>query len=396
MKLFVIFQLELMLLLVTILVFKIKTIKGKVTFNLPSLSSSASRSSSDSDDMSSTDDYYCDSDSQSSSSSAELLIDQKHSDGRFSHLKKDDDLLALRKKKKNKKNKTKRKRNKKEKNIDGMGKLRNEKWNKIIGGKQSVGFIWENEAFEELKQLDINGYSDEISKLTSGIVKDPLNMGWWLFTFTKSGTLSATKFKFQTKLPVKVSLIDLFCRGDSFGVLDGGKLIAQSSRIRADSECAEMVVSPDEAVKDGRWSSVVFELDAGEHFLELKTIDGPINEGKGVAAIKFDQILPLEHRGRQVSRKNVCSGYNGLVVVTEPVPMSQSDIVCLQLKMRLAQMQEDNNLVVIKRSLKTCLAADGAKAWILEKESNAVRAVGVDGIVADGNKQEKLPVICQV
>ena len=338
------------------------------------------------------------SDSSSSESSSDSSVEYiKNEDGRFSHLRKDDDLLAIKKRKKKKKKKSI-----KTGIIDSISSDRK-------GGKQAVGFVWQKQFIEELKLDGVseNGFSEDLNKLTAGIVTQPINAGWWLFTFGNGkNSVSKTSFKFKSRLPVRISLVDVFCRGDSFGVLDSGRLVAQTSRVPADKECdkSDRMISPQEALKDGRWSSVVFDLEAGDHEITLKTVDSPMENG-GVAAIKFDHVLPAR-RPRKLSRNKVCRGYNGLIVITEPMPAEEAELACLNMKTDLARVGYSKDEIIVKRSIKTCSTNNNGqgKVWAVDVIDEELKVFGRDGKVCNENsknrnekeKLEKYPVLCMV
>lgn len=321
--------------------------------------------------------------SSSDSDSSELLRIDSEPNGRFSHLKKDDDLISIKKKKKKKKRKV----------TLNSGKPLIRPHKTLSEGKLSVGYVYNLEWHKDMSYKAGNGFTEELEKMTGGIVTEPVNVGWWLFTFgSGKSSVSKTIFKFRSSLPVKVSLVDLFCRGDSFAVLNNGKLISQSSRILADPECLERMISPNEALTDGRWSNVIFELDAGDHLIEIKTVDSPVQDG-GIAAIKFDHILPSGTRTRRVSRNKVCRGYNGLVVVTESVASYDAEMVCLNLKMNLAKVYSEES---VRKTIKSCLSKSG-KVWAVDKKSlGEVGAIGVDGKFMSGKKFDSLPILCRV
>lgn len=358
-------------------------VEGKVRFLLPSShSDNLSKSQTESDDWSSS------STDSSSSSSIELLRDESDADGRFENLRKDDDLLSLKKKKKRRRSKIR----------GGSGSSSSVKRpdDERKGGKQESGFIFNREWQKDMEKVSehekrFNGFIDE--KMTEGIVTEPVNAGWWLFSFQTGKSVSKTVFKFKVNLPVKVTLVDLFCRGDSFAIWDDGKLIAQSSRIRADKECEELVISPQEALLDGRWSSVVFELDSGEHFIEIKTVDSPMEKG-GVAAIKFEYILPDGMKERRISRDKVCRGYNGLFVVRAEINAEDAETVCLTMKSDLARV--DKNDLAVWKSVKTCLGSEG-RAWVVDKSTGDLGTVALEGkkskLVNDNRDKS---VICRV
>lgn len=349
-----------------------------VTFLLPpdhrsrSDRSESSSSSSSSSDLSS---------SSSSDSSAEFV---KNEEGKFSHLRKDDDLLVLKRRKRKGKKKPK--------------KPIPSKVIYSLGGKQEIGFIWQKEAIETAKG---NGWSAEMEKLTEGIVSDPLNKGWWLFTFGQGKNLiSKTSFKFKTSLPVLVSTVDLLCRGDSFAILNSGKLIAQSSRIRGVSreECEDdnRMISPEDALKDGRWSNVIFELEAGDHEITIKTVDSPMENG-GIAAIKFDHILQDPNAQRKLSRSKVCRGYNGFIVITEAMTGEEAQISCLNLKTDFAKIhgKTKDEMIIVRRSIKACTTGN-TKVWAIDGTEDEIKIFNRDGKGIKGRSEDKYPVLCKV
>jgi hypothetical protein len=361
-------------------------VEGKIRFLLPSsysddYSKSLNGRESSSGSSSST---------STSSSEVELLRDDSDADGRFKNLRKDDDLLALKKEKK------KKRRRRRSRVRGGSSDTRPDEESGKRGGKQESGFIYNREWQKDMEKVSqnekhFNGYIDE--KMTEGTVTEPVNAGWWLLSFQTGKSVSKTVFKFKANLPVKVTLVDLFCRGDSFAVWDDGKLIAQSSRIRADRECEELVISPQVALIDGRWSSVVFELDIGEHFIEIKTVDSPMETG-GVAAIKFESILPAGMKERRISRDKVCRGYNGLFVVKADINSEEAETVCLTMKSDLAKFEVGD--LAAWKSMNTCLGVDGM-AWVIEKETGDLGTVALNGRkIKILNDNRSKPVICRV
>lgn len=340
--------------------------KGKtVKFLLPTEKNSLSTSSSESTS------------SQSDSSEIEYAnIKSEDKDGsKFENLRKDDDLISMRRKRGGSRNK---------KNRIALSSTK--------GGKQTVGFIynrtWHRDAASKFEKSANNGAKWELNE---GIVKEPVNAGWWLFSFDGGNrAVSKTQFQFKTSLPVRVTLVDLFCRGDSFTVWNSGKLIAQSSRIRGDEECGEVMFGPQEALADGRWSSVVFDLEQGEHSIEMRTVDNVIDAG-GVAAIKFEHILPTGSRGARVSRNKVCRGYNGLIVVDTLVPSTEAKSVCFGFGTELARVALDEESW---RSIKTCLGGDG-KVWAIDRVDNEIKSFGYKNAGNDEGIEMKA-VLCRV
>lgn len=303
---------------------------------------------------------------------------------------------------------------------------------KIPGGPQKTGFTfsrsWQR-GVDSARQKDrkkrpnsvdfgatagSNGLIPKFATETSGIVKNPVDAGWWLVSFEAGKAESLNTFAFKSKHPVTVSVVDLFCRGDSFAVLDEGRLIAQSSRVRPDVKCRTVVTSPQIAFEDGRWSSVVFDLDAGKHTITLRTIDNPF-EG-GMAAIRFetarnevesggssdeesgnsdisnsdsastsssddDDKSPSRH---YFSRKDICAGYNGFMVITAPISKSKAGKACKSINAQLAVIAGGTNpLPAAIKSVYGCLGAN-RMAWV-----DAIDNDGIADLVIKADKGGK-------
>ncbi len=108
---------------------------------------------------------------------------------------------------------------------------------RLPGGPQKVGFTfsrsWQRQVERDLlkgkkkRSSDkppnaiSNGYASKFASQTKGVVEDPIDAGWWLVSFEAGRSDALNSFKFKNKRPVIVSVVDLFCRGDSFAVLDG-------------------------------------------------------------------------------------------------------------------------------------------------------------------------------
>lgn len=353
----------------------------RVTFqeDLESKSSISSTSSSSSSFSSS---------SSSDDSSIKHLRDNFLSDGKFGNAVVDDDLLPLRNtnhhrdSRRSKDKKKLRKKSPIKRPCGTVGLLYSSGWEEEMESKRVM-----------ISMAEKNGFSVEGEKRSGGIVTDPIDAGWWLISF-EGGHYSGTSFRFSASESFQVTLVDLFCRGDSFGVLTGeGKLVAQSSRIQPDRECSERIVCPDEALKDGRWSSVRFDLPEGSHELKVKTIDNPMNGG--MAAIKFESF---KTRRRRVSRNSVCRGYNGLVVVTESFPRDQAESVCASLKMDLASVPVEAESTATDKTVNVCLKGEERKTVWAAGRSGEIVSFSAE---KKGKSSEKTslalhPILCVV
>lgn len=319
---------------------------------------------------------------------------------------------------------------------------------RLPGGPQKTGFTfsrsWQRDIerallkgkkkqSERFSSAASNGFATKFASETKGTVKDPIDAGWWLVSFEAGRTDALNTFKFKAKRPVIVSVVDLFCRGDSFAVLDEGKLIAQTSRVRADSKCKDVVTSPQVAIEDGRWSSVVFDLDTGKHSISLRAIDNSF-EG-GMAAIRFEyKSMDSEsdnssddgydssdsasnssesasssdssdnESGKKprihFSRSKICAGYGGFIVIDEPFSMKKAGKACEKINARLANLNGKRaNLEAAVKSVYYCLGSKTV-AWVDAKDNDGVADLvlklengGKNGILAQPSG--KHPVICE-
>ena len=322
--------------------------------------------------------------------------------------KKDDDKIGL-----NKKLKRRNKNNNSKKRKMNFRQDRDKLLKNYAGGKKfniytninrnrnehehENGLIYNQDWHEKMKKtelefglLQLNGFTESFEKETQGIIKEPLNAGWWLITFREGMSKSGTVFMFESHQSIRVSLVDLFCRGDSFSVLDGGNLIAQSSRTLPDRECLERIIDPDEAVREGRWSSVVFNLESGDHEIENKTVDSPMTGG--VAAIRFDPVRSM----RKVSRKNVCRGYNGLLLITAKLSKFDAEAECNKFKSDLALVSGGEREVL--KSLESCLGrVSDELVWVYRKDTRDVESFSLQGFRKTAEDEDNLQfALCRV
>lgn len=218
--------------------------------------------------------------------------------------------------------------------------------------------------------------------------------------------MSTTSFKFVSTRTVVVTVVDMFCRGDSFGVYDGKRLVAQSSRTRPDRKCRNPAFSPQTALEDGRWAATVFELAPGPHELTIKTVDSPF--GAGFAAIRFETV-PLTNAPastasipRRFSRTKVCLGYNDFVVIKTPFAAADAHGACRSIKSELASVKDKQMLQAAFASVRECLGVnqsvwvnskrgDGAADSVLSANGNG--ETGAVSAYLDGGRH---PVLCKL
>jgi hypothetical protein len=110
----------------------------------------------------------------------------------------------------------------------------------------------------------------------------PIGGGWQPFNWdvSISPTNSDGAFTFTADSPVQLDVTDAYIDGDRFQVLDFSVSLGLTSVPTDDGSWTN---SPDAAFADARWSSGTFLLGAGEHSIELVTVQTATgaNEGTG-------------------------------------------------------------------------------------------------------------------
>jgi hypothetical protein len=118
----------------------------------------------------------------------------------------------------------------------------------------------------------------------------PLTIGGGWHQFNWNVSISPTNtdgaFTFTAASPVQLDVTDAYIDGDRFEVLDFGVSLGLTS-VPADD--GAWTNAPDAAFADPRWSSGTFLLGAGEHSIELVTIQTATGTSEGVGYL---QVVP--------------------------------------------------------------------------------------------------------
>jgi hypothetical protein len=123
------------------------------------------------------------------------------------------------------------------------------------------------------------------SGATARGVGDPkLDFGIWTsFEFGPKGSFNFEgAFTFNSSSPVRLKVVDAFCRGDRFRVFDHGVKVFVTTLVPADTEesCAEGGVgNPHDAWNDPTYSRGSLLLGPGAHSIRIQAIRSPFGGG---------------------------------------------------------------------------------------------------------------------
>jgi hypothetical protein len=114
---------------------------------------------------------------------------------------------------------------------------------------------------------------------------DPrLDFGVWTpFEFGRKGSFDFDgAFTFHSSSPVRLKVVDAFCRGDRFRVFDHGVRVFVTTLVPADTEqaCGEGGVgNPHDAWNDPTYSRGSLLLGPGSHSITIQAIRSPFGGG---------------------------------------------------------------------------------------------------------------------
>lgn len=137
-----------------------------------------------------------------------------------------------------------------------------------------------------LQNADFNpiNYSDKHGPTTS------LNSTFSIFRWKGKEAYAKESFDVNIKTPVRIQVTDYKNRGDMFEVFDNGQSLGSTTKVDGKKDDDVFASTPEEALKDERFSKGVFDLDAGEHKITIKAV-GPYEAG--TAAIRIlDHVNP--------------------------------------------------------------------------------------------------------
>jgi hypothetical protein len=136
-------------------------------------------------------------------------------------------------------------------------------------------------------QSDINGASATGKSAALQVV--PVGGGWQSFTWSGCGNVLTTNgpFTFTNSSPVVLTVVDAFCRGDQFRVLDNGLLVGVTSLVTPDLTCANQIGDPDAALADPTYSRGTFKIQPGSHSINFQLVQNPFCTGSAFFRLDF-------------------------------------------------------------------------------------------------------------
>ncbi len=111
--------------------------------------------------------------------------------------------------------------------------------------------------------------------------------GWQAFSWTAGPNVfnDGGPFAFTTAAPVNLTVTDAYKDGDRFEVFDFGKLVGTTSPPVDDGA---LVLGPDLAVLDPKFSHGTFLLTAGAHSIAIENVAVATNHPTGAAFVRAD------------------------------------------------------------------------------------------------------------
>jgi len=130
------------------------------------------------------------------------------------------------------------------------------------------------------------GHGHQSGATASGGGDPRLGFGVWTpFQFGPKGSFNEEgAFRFRSGAPVRLRVVDAFCRGDRFRVFDHGVRVFVTTRVPADTEqsCGESAVgNPHVAWNDPSYSRGSLLLGPGSHSIRIQAIRSPFGSGTG-------------------------------------------------------------------------------------------------------------------
>jgi hypothetical protein len=119
-------------------------------------------------------------------------------------------------------------------------------------------------------------------------VGDPkLDFGvWTVFSFGQKGSFNSDgAFTFHSRSPVRLRVVDAFCRGDRFRVFDNGVRVFVTTLVPADTDdsCAATGIgNPHDTWNDPSYSRGSLLLGAGSHSVRIQAIRSPFGGGNAL------------------------------------------------------------------------------------------------------------------
>ncbi len=155
----------------------------------------------------------------------------------------------------------------------------------VVGANKLLDVLW-NRPFSVTLSTSITS-QPKMMWSTAEVITSTLTMdsGWQRFSFGNKSTEAVPVWVFDLAGDGYVWLTDAYCRGDSFYIYDNSTLIGETQYTIEDG-CKTNTTSPDDAVQDGTYGHVYFNLTGGSHTMEIDVKDSPFLAGK--AFIRLD------------------------------------------------------------------------------------------------------------
>ncbi|MFN8422810.1 MAG: hypothetical protein U0470_05220 [Anaerolineae bacterium] len=123
------------------------------------------------------------------------------------------------------------------------------------------------------------------------------------FGFDGPGSTVSGSIGFSHPTNVTVRITDAFCTGDSFRLLDGGRVVLETPRVANDApNCTAFEDDPSQAYLSPLFSHGEVVLPAGSHSLTIQVIDSPYGGGGGFLEVAHldPTVNPNRQLGSQV------------------------------------------------------------------------------------------------
>ena len=111
-----------------------------------------------------------------------------------------------------------------------------------------------------------------------------VNAGWQDF-YWDSDSAADVSFTFRIKRAARLTITDVYCRGDAFTVRSGSKILAVTPSVPTVGNCE--VSDPDVALRDPSYSSASVIIKPGTYVVSIEATANPYGGGAGFIRIDF-------------------------------------------------------------------------------------------------------------
>lgn len=130
--------------------------------------------------------------------------------------------------------------------------------------------------------------SPVVTKSAQTVLPLVLDSGWQTFWFGNRSEVVSTMFVFQLTSKGYLWVTDAYCKGDSFLIYDNQRLLGQTETV-PDDGCKTNTTNPTDAIQDGGYGHVQFNLTKGVHLLGFTVKESPFLAGK--AFVRLDSAF---------------------------------------------------------------------------------------------------------